>query len=236
MSQYNTVLTTSPPVSNEKETLSYFSNFDDNSFLKDKPREFNKLRDDVCDIKQRNYSNDKALKFVTTTFRDLLDAQEKKNMFGVDIEDQLFVPAELMDQESSLKYGVTGGVLTNCNVRHEYGQLPLPTMPQRYQLYHGDVGIEDTMRNYIGQNKKSCNPHDYNFHNRSFYMFEGIEQPDATKNIEEKIRCGESSRYPVVQGNTGVKIGKNYKTPVDITRIEPSQKHCNLFEFSSRKC
>ena len=230
MSQYTVVTTTSQPVSNQKETLSYFSNFDDNSFLKDKPREFNKLRDDVCDIKQRNYSNDKALKFVTTTFRDLLDAQEKKNMFSVDIEDQLFVPAELMDQESSLKYGVTGGVLTNCNVKHGFGQLPLPTMPQRYQSYHGDIDVEDNIRNYIEPNKQSCNPKDTEYYKRSFYVFEGcIEKPDAMKSVEDQLRCGSSSRYPHINS----KLGKNYRTGVDINKVFPTYQ-CNKFSYDQR--
>ena len=217
-------------------TVNYFSNFDDSNFNKQKPREFNKLKDDPCDIAQRNAGNDKALKFVTTSFRDLADAKTKMNYFGIDIKDQLFTPDYLMDEDSKLRLGVTGGQLTNQNARHELGGLPLPTMPSRFQLYHGDVGIEDTMRNYIGQNKKSCNPQNYNFHDRSFYMFEGLEKPDATKSIEEKIRCGESSRYPLNNGGVSVKIGKNYKTPVDMFNIKPSQHHCNLFEHSSRKC
>ena len=135
-------------------TANYFSNFDDSNFNKQKPREFNKLKDDPCDIADRNSSNNKALKFVTTSFRDLADAKTKMNYFGIDIKDQLFTPENLMDEDSKLRLGVTGGQLTNQNVRHELDGLPLPTMPGRYQLYHGDTGIEDTMRNYIGQNKK----------------------------------------------------------------------------------
>jgi hypothetical protein len=235
-------------------TTNYFSNFDDSSFNNQKPREFNKLRDDECDIKQRNFSNDKALKFVTTTFKDLIDAKQTKNFFGIDIKDQLFTPANLMDDESKLKMGVSGGQLTNCRVRHELGELPLPTMPARYQLYHGDVSVEDSMRNFVGTNKKSCNPKDDQFYNRSFYMFEGIEKPDATKSVEENIRCGISSRYHVdkvaqwpqgnsqgnsqvnSQGNSQVispKVGKNYKTPVDMLNVKPSQHQCNIFEYSS---
>jgi hypothetical protein len=235
-------------------TTTYFSNFDDSSFNNQKPREFNKLRDDECDIKQRNFSNEKALKFVTTTFKDLMDAKQTKNFFGIDIKDQLFTPANLMDDESKLKMGVSGGQLTNCRVRHELGELPLPTMPARYQLYHGDVSIEDSMRNFVGTNKKSCNPKDEQFYNRSFYTFEGIEKPDAMKSVEYPFRCGISSRYHVEkeakwpQGNQpmnktndesvvmSAKVGKNYKTPVDMINVKPSQHHCNIFEYSSRKC
>jgi len=186
----------------------YFSNFDEsqNVFNKDKPREFNKLIDDPCDIKQRNYSNDQKLKFVTTSFSDLINAQSKKNYFGINVENQLFVPSELMDDNSKLRYGVNGNILTNCNVKNTLGELPLSTMPARYQLSHGDIEIEDNMRNFMDSNKSSCNPKDTEYYKRSFYIFEGIEIPDATKSIETDLRCGVSTRYP-----NGLKVGKNYK-------------------------
>ena len=219
-------------------TTNYFSNFDDSGFKNNKPREFNKLIDDGCDIAQRNYSNDKALKFVTTTHRDLLDAKSNMNYFGIDIKDQLFTPSNLMDDESKLKLGVTGGQLTNCKVRNEFGELPLPTMPSRYQLYHGDVDVEDSIRNYIEQNRKSCNPKDNEFYNRSFYSFNGIEAPDATKSVENNIRCGVSTRYPVPlnKNNVTVKDGKNYKQPVDMLNIKPAIRSCNVFPYSGTKC
>jgi len=240
-------------------TTTYFSNFDNSSFNVNKPREFNKLIDDGCDIQQRNYSNDKKLKFVTTTYRDLIDAKKKLNYFGVDIKDQLFTPDYLMDDESKLWLGVTGGRLTNCNVRHEFGELPLPTMPSRYQLYHGDVSTEDNIRNYYEPNKNSCNPRDSEYYKRSFYLFEGIEVPEAMKSVEDNLRCGISSRYPPgkskahsnpVPGNTGtvtgtvtqgissevasVKVGKNYKTPVDMMNIKPARFECNVFQYSNK--
>ena len=113
------------------------------------------------------------------------------------IDSGIYKLTNLMDDESKLKMGVSGGQLTNCRVRHELGELPLPTMPARYQLYHGDVSIEDSMRNFVGTNKKSCNPKDEQFYNRSFYTFEGIEKPDAMKSVEYPFRCGISSRYHV---------------------------------------
>lgn len=162
-----------------------------------KPREFNRLRDDECDIKQRNFDNNKKLKFVTTTFRDLLDAQEKKNFFGIDIQDHLFVPSEKMDDNSRLRYGTTGNILTNLNVQHGLGELPLSTTPGRYRLYHGDVDIEDNMRTFMDVNKQSCNPRDTEFYNRSFYIFDtgSVEKPDATNSVEKFLRCGISTRY-----------------------------------------
>ena len=222
-------------------TTTYFSNFDDSSFKVNKPREFNKLIDDGCDIQQRNYSNDKKLKFVTTTHRDLIDAKKRLNYFGVDIQDQLFTPDYLMDDESKLWLGVTGGKLTNCNVKHEFGELPLPTMPSRYQLYHGDVQTEDNIRNYLEQNKNSCNPRDSEFYKRSFYIFDGcVEVPEAVKSVEENLRCGVSSRYPpanataTATATATIKIGKNYKNPVNMANIKPARFQCNVFPYGCK--
>jgi hypothetical protein len=210
-------------------TTNYFSNFDDKSFNVHKPREFNKLIDDDCDIQQRNYSNNKSLKFVTTTFRDIFDAEKQSNYFSIDIKDQLFTPASLMDDDSNLKYGATGNSITNMRVKTQLGELPLPTMPSRYQSYHGDVVIEDTMRNFLEINKQSCNPRDTQFYNRSFYIFNSdqcIEVPDPMKSVEDNIRCGTSSRYP-----KGIKVGKNYKLPIDVDKIHATYQ-CNKFPYN----
>ena len=163
-----------------QNTLSYFSNFNDSNFNKKQPREFNKLIDDSCALRERNYSNNKTLKFMTTTFRDIFDAKRDGNYFSIGIDDQLFVPSGLIDNYSNLLNGDNGNIMTNCNVRHDLGELPLPTMPARYQLYHGDTDKEDYMRDLIETNKQSCNPRDSHFDNRSFYLFEDcIEKPNA---------------------------------------------------------
>lgn len=178
--------------------MNYFSNFDDSSFQEVKFREFNKTIDDPCAIQQRNNDNSKKLKFVTTNHIDLLEAKDKLNFFGMTIKDKLFVPAEHMDEDSNLRYGETGGILTNCNVRHGFGQLPFPTMPSRYQLAHGDVEIEDSMRNLLEANKKSCNPHDMEYYKRSFYLFNKEDEPIPIKSVEEKSfgpRGGVPSRF-----------------------------------------
>lgn len=182
-------------ITNNFETLNYFSNYDSKAFQTNKPREFNRLRDDECDITQRNYSNEKKLKFVTTSFRDLMEAKEKKNFFGMDVQDHLFVPSEKMDENSQLRNGKTGNIITNNKGTNELGMLPPVTTPGRYRLYHGDVDIEDGMRNFIDVKKQSCNPRDTEFYNRSFYIFDGIEKPDATKSVEKELRCGVSTRY-----------------------------------------
>jgi len=179
----------------------YGSNFDDTSFQKASAREFNKTIDDPCAIQQRNNDNSKKLKFVTTNHVDLLQAKEALNFYGMTLKDQLFVPSEQIDEFSKLRLGEKGNILTNCNVKNEFGQLPVPTMPSRYQLFHGDVVIEDSMRNKLQSNRQSCNPRDSNFHKRSFYIFDdaqGIETPDASKSIETPQfgpRGGSSTRF-----------------------------------------
>lgn len=213
---------------NKQDTLNYYSNFDADAFT-NKPREFNKLIDDTCDIKQRNFSNEKTLKFTTTTYRDLFDAEKNGNYFSIGVNDQLFVPSKYIDTYSELLNGDTGNTLTNCNVRHDMGELPLPTMPSRYQGYHGDIQTEDNMRNLLETNKKSCNPRDQTFYIRSFYVFEQVDVPNPLDSIESMIRCGTSSRYPA-----GIKKGKNFKTNIDISKVEPSIFQCNTTDQTCR--
>lgn len=188
----------------------YNANFDKTGF--ESTREFNRTIDDPCATQQRAVDNTKKLKFVTTNFRDLLEAKEKLNFYGMTIKDKLFVPAEEMDKESQLKYGETGGMITNCKTKHGFGQLPLPTLPSRYQLYHGDVDIEDSMRNLSDNTKNSCNPRDTEYYKRHFYLFDdaqGIETPDATKSIETidfGARGGISTRFMKRQSKKEFKL------------------------------
>ena len=182
--------------------LNYFSNFDSSSFDKRKTRDFTRTIDDPCYMQQEQLDNSKKLKFITTNHIDLLEAKDKLNFYGMTIKDKLFVPSENMDSDSFLRYGKNGGIMTNCNVKNEYGQLPLPTVPSKYQLSHGDVDIEDSMRFLIESNRKSCHPIEKDFHNRSFYLFDdklGIETPNPIKSIEAPElfgpRGGISSRF-----------------------------------------
>jgi hypothetical protein len=175
----------------------YSSNFDEqNTFQKGGFREFNKTIDDPCAMQQRQEDNNKKLKFMTTNHRDLLDGRSTMNYFGMTVKDKLFVPAENMDAFSELRQGQTGNVMTNCNVKNEYGQLPLPTMPSRYQMSHGDIQTEDSMRNIVESNRKTCNPKDSAYYNRHFYLFDdkqGIETPNALNSIQSS-RVGVSTR------------------------------------------
>lgn len=180
----------------------YNSNFDDSEFAKVNQREFNRTIDDPCAIQQREGDNNKKLKFVTTNHVDLLQAKEKLNFYGMTVRDQLFVPAESMDSDSFLRYGKTGGIVTNPNIKNEFGQLPFPTMPSKYQTAHGNLDVENTMRTPLTEsNRSSCNPRDLEFYKRSFYLFDdktGIETPNPVKSIETKgfgPRGGISTRF-----------------------------------------
>lgn len=167
----------------------YPTNIDDQSFenAQKNSREMNKLKDDPCYIQLHSTENNKKLKFVTTNYIDLLEGKDKLNFFGIGVKDQLFVPADKMNTYSDLLNGSQGNIMTNPNVRYGFGALPMPTLPSRYQLFHGDVVIEDSMRNLVEPKKNSCNPRETDFHNRHFYIFDdkkGIETPDASKSVE----------------------------------------------------
>lgn len=163
-------------------------------------REMNRVIDDPCAVQQRGIDNAKKLKFVTTNHIDLADARSELNFFGIGVRDKLFVPADSVDIYSSLLNGKKGSTLTNCNVKYGMGQLPIPTLPSRYQLSHGDVTIEDTMRNKFQDNSSACLPRETEFYNRHFSLFDasiGIEVPDATKSVGPIVgpRGGEPSRF-----------------------------------------
>jgi hypothetical protein len=176
----------------------YNSNFDSSNFKQSGSSEFNKTRDDPCAQQQRLEGNEKKLKFVTTNFRDLQDAKESLNFYGMTIKDTLFVPSAKIDQDSALRQGDNGGVLTQCNTKNGFGALPLPTMPSRFQMYHGDVYVEDTMRNTMNTNRKSCFTPTTEFFNRYFYIFKNVEVPDPSKSVETDAfgpRGGASTRF-----------------------------------------
>lgn len=167
------------------QTQIYPANFDYSSFEKYKMNEYNKLSEDDCYNQSKNNDNNKKLKFVTTNYIDLLEANEKLNFFGIASKNGVFVPGEQIDTYSNLLNGKNGGTLTNCNVRNGFGQLPILTTPYRGQSHHGNVIIEDSIRNFIQVKKNSCLPKDNQFQNRSFAIFDNtIEVPQAIKSVE----------------------------------------------------
>jgi hypothetical protein len=177
-------------MSNLNTAQLYPANFDDSEFTKCKNNEFNRLNEDLCYNQQKDFSNNKKLKFVTTNHIDLIEAKEKLNFFGVGIRDQLFVPGDKIDTYSNLLNGRDGNQLTQCNVRNGFGQLPIPTTPYRGQLQHGDVVIEDSIRNILEVKKNSCLPRDAQFEKRSFTIFDNsqnIQEPQAIKSVETPV-------------------------------------------------
>jgi hypothetical protein len=164
-------------------------------------REFNRTIDDPCAMQQRNDDNAKKLKFITTNYADLIEAKDTLNFYGMTMVDQLFVPADKIDTYSQLIEGKSGNIMTHEKARIGLGQLPLPTTPARYQIAHGDVTIEDGMRNQWGRDRASCNPKDTHFYDHSFYIFDdkaGIETPNPVKSVEPQDfgpRGGVSTRY-----------------------------------------
>jgi hypothetical protein len=170
-----------------------------------KARDFNRTRDDSCAIQRHNCDNNKRLKFVTTSHRDLLEAKDKLNYYGMTIKDHLFVPSEEIDKDSFLRYGENGGVMTNCNIKNIFGQLPFPTMPAKFQTGHGNLNYvsEDMRFPHLPpiSNKQSCNPREEEYQKRTFYIFNdklGIEEPKPVRSIETQEfgpRGGMSSRF-----------------------------------------
>ena len=192
----------------------YPANFDSSEFNKYKNNEFNRLGEDACYNNQKNLSNNKKLKFMTTNHIDLLEAKEKLNFFGIGVRDQLFVPTDRIDNYSNLLNGTDGQILTQCNVRNGFGQLPLPTAPFRGQLQHGDVVKEDAIRNNIEVKKHSCLPIDSQFQNRHFAIFDDSQKiytPNAMQSVETPQsgftlgRNGMSTRFEAKFSSKNVK-------------------------------
>jgi len=174
-------------MSNLNTAQLYSANFDDMEFKKYKNNEFNRLNEDLCYNQQKDFSNDKKLKFITTNHIDLIEAKDKLNFFGIGLRDQLFVPGDKIDEYSNLLNGNNGNTLTQCNVRNGFGQLPIPTTPYRGQLQHGDINIEDSIRNIIEVKKNSILPRDSEFQKRIFTIFDDsqhIYEPKAIKSVE----------------------------------------------------
>jgi hypothetical protein len=173
------------PISAQIYPANYLDKLSD--FEKTKMNEFNRLNEDNCYNQRKDVDNVKKLKYMTWNGIELLQGKESLNFFGIGIKDELFVPSEKIDTYSSLLNGDNGGVLTNEKIKNSFGQLPLPTLPYKGQLQHGDVIKEDKIRNYIDVKKNACLPKDSNFEIRSFYIFDdsqGIETPKAIDSVE----------------------------------------------------
>jgi hypothetical protein len=165
--------------------LNYYGNFDDSQFKEYENTDSTRLNSDECYINQRNNDNTKKLKYFTTNHVDLLKARENYNFFGIAVQEELFVPSSKIDTYSNLLNGNNGGVLTSCNVKSGFGQLPVQSS-FRGQVSHGDVVTEDRLQKNLEVKKNACLPRDSesDFINRQYQIFTNIEVPNAVKSVE----------------------------------------------------
>ena len=155
----------------------------------------NRTFDDPCAQQQNQLQSNKKLKYVTTNHKDLVDAKEQLNFFGMTVKDQLFVPSDKMDGDSKMRYSE----MTNKNVKYELDAFPV-NVGFRGQLHRGDTDKEMDLRGLWDKQLKSCQPKGDDYHARSFYIFpEGMETPDATKSVETWTRGGECTRCDVLK-------------------------------------
>lgn len=155
----------------------------------------NRTIDDPCAQQRDQLESNKKLKYVVTNHRDLIDAKEQLNFFGMTVKDQLFVPSQKMDKDSKLRYSE----MTNKNVKFELDAFPV-NVGFRGQLHRGDTDKEMRLRGLWNRELKSCQPKDSMYHDRSFYIFpEGVEVPDATKSVETWRRGGVCTRCDVLK-------------------------------------
>lgn len=197
-------------------------------FEKYKGSEMNRLNEDTCFNQRRDNDNNKKLKYMTWNGLDLLESKEKLNFFSIGVRDQLFVPGEKIDNYSDLLNGKTGGQITHEKFRYGLGQLPVPTMPYRGQLQHGDVKVEDSIRNYVEPKKNSCLPKDANFEQRSFAIFDeknGIEVPNANRSVEQN-----DNGFTLGRNGVPSRFQNRYETPQKFTG---STDLGNLASFNS---
>lgn len=164
----------------------------DTSFTFTPSRNLTRQQDDACEQQKRNEEDGTKLKYVTTNYIDLLNGH-KQNWFGIALRDQLFTPAENMDGDSKLRYSP----LTNCKVRNNFGQLPIPTLPALNNSRAQDTDIESMyMWPIHNREEKSCNPRDTQYYDRSFYVFPEMKH-EAIKSVQtgSHLRQGISTRF-----------------------------------------
>ena len=151
-------------------------------------------RDDDCYIKSREKSNYDRLKFRTTSFTDLIDAQKTGSYFGSTSRNALAVPADKIDTYSQLVNGVRGDYNSKCyTYRGTSNPLPLPTYPTKINTAHGNIDTEDN--NLRGNELREINPIRYvpEYQDRTFGIFEGITKPSNV--VENTSRNGQQTRF-----------------------------------------
>ena len=176
----------------------YPANWDGSEFEKHKMNEFNRLNESVAYNKMRDSDNNKRFKFYTTSFQDLIDAQDKDklNFFSTGAREKL--SNDNIDNYSDLFNGKDGGIQTKIRCKDSHGQLPFLTTPYKGQLQHGDITIEDTLRSNIEMKNKSILPRENNYEQRTFTIFtENIPTPNAVMSVE-------SPQSGFINGRSGI--------------------------------
>jgi hypothetical protein len=155
-------------------------------------RNLTSLVDDECYQQRQNMQDSSKMKYVTTNYIDLLEGHSQ-NWFGISMRDQLFTPAENMDADSNLR----NSKLTNCKVRNNFGQLPIPTLPALYNAHAQDTDKESKYIWPLSNEKHGgCQPMDTNYHDRSWYIFPEMKH-QAIKSVQKSndYRQGTSTRF-----------------------------------------
>jgi hypothetical protein len=147
---------------------------------------------DPCYINNKETSNYDRLKFLTTSFTDLLDAQRNGQYFGSTTKREYAVPADKIDTYSQLVNGVRGDYNSKCyTTRGTNNPLPLPTFPSQINLAHGNFESDDLR----GSEIRPKNPLRYVPDNisRTFGIFDGMVTPSNMVDITN--RSGEQTRF-----------------------------------------
>jgi hypothetical protein len=191
----------------------YPANWDGSEFEKHKMNEFNRLNESVAYNKMRDTDNNKRFKFYTTSFKDLIDAQDKDklNFFSIGTKEKL--SDGNIDNYSSLVNGKDGGIQTKVRCKESNGQLPYLTTPYQGQLQHGDVQTEDSLRPEVEPKNRALLARDHEYEKRSFTIFtDNIPTPDALLSVESPIsgfangRVGIPSRFEKRYGSSDAHI------------------------------
>jgi hypothetical protein len=148
-------------------------------------------KNDDCYKNNRDESNYNRLKFSTTSFTDLINAQQTGSYFGSTVRHEFTVPSDKIDIYSELLNGVRPGCC--YQVRGTDNPLPLPTLPAMYNTAHGDISTEDN--NVRGNNIRLKNPLRYVPDNieRTFGIFDSMIKP--SNYVENSSRNGQQTRF-----------------------------------------
>jgi hypothetical protein len=152
----------------------------------------NRQRDDACNIQLNTDNNSTKLKYLTTNFVDLEEAETTSNFFSIGLKGSLYTPADKITQETELQHSE----VTNQRAKTGFGALPLPTMPGKYfQNAYGDPEVEENIRGVYLTRDRVLEQYNGMAYNRTFPTFpEGSVYDNMLNFVEDTPRGGEYSR------------------------------------------